>query len=136
MSIAAKNGFCVTICPAIKFKPIFARDAWLSQIRRGAIISEFDYWYARILDRLIARYGAQIGLKTLQKILYFNSLDALVAAINNKHIVVESATLAKGMYARIKTESVAKYIANQYVSAVQHPLCNKNLEVKDEIDAL
>lgn len=88
-------------------------------------ISEFDYWYTQIRYRLVAQHGAQITLKTLQEILYFNSLDALVAAINSKYVEVEAATLRGGLHTRFKTDSVAKYIENQYVIAMQHQLGNK-----------
>lgn len=64
-------------------------------------------------------------LKALQQILYFNSLDALVAAINSNYVVIESATLMNGLHVKIKTESVVKYIANQYVIAVKQQQNNE-----------
>jgi hypothetical protein len=88
-------------------------------------ISEFDYWYTQIRHRLIVQYGAKMTLKTLQQILYFNSLDALVAAINSNYVVIESATLMNGLHVKIKTESVAKYIANQYVIAAKQQQNNE-----------
>lgn len=83
-------------------------------------IREFDYWYTQIRDRLVAQHGEQITLKTLQKILHFSSNDALVAAINSKYIEVEMTTLTDGSYTRIKTDSAAKYIVNQYIRAIQY----------------
>jgi len=64
-------------------------------------------------------------LKALQQVLYFNSLDALVAAINSNYVVIESATLMNGLHVKIKTESVAKYIANQYVIALKQQQNNE-----------
>lgn len=66
-----------------------------------------------------------MDLKTLQHILYFNSLDALVAAINSNYVVIEAVRLTDGLHVKIKTESVAKYITNQYVIAVQHQQDNE-----------
>lgn len=67
----------------------------------------------------MAQHGAHITLKTLQKILHFNSLDALVTALTSKYIKVDIATETNGGYTKITTDSVAKYIANQYVGADQ-----------------
>lgn len=66
-----------------------------------------------------------MDLKTLQHILYFNSLDALAAAINSNYVVIEAVRLTDGLHVKVKTESVAKYIANQYVIALKQQQNNE-----------
>lgn len=84
------------------------------------------------------QYGEWINIKTVQKIMYFNSSDAVLLAVQKGALPLPIRSAG-----RISTDLLAKYIANQYVAAVsdktvraQSGRNNKIMEVENEIDKI
>jgi hypothetical protein len=59
------------------------------------------------------QYGEWINIKTVQKILHFNSTDAVLLAVQKGVLLLPIRSTGQ-----ISTDLLAKYIVNQYVAAV------------------
>lgn len=66
-----------------------------------------------IRNQMREQYGEWINIKTVQKIMYFTSSDAVLLAVQKG--VLPSPIRSAG---RISTDLLAKYIVNHYVAAV------------------